>query len=119
MAGLSQRRWSLTLSICATLAALCQSQLPVGNSVAVLDGLLQASPFLELSGYFHVDTSRLRRPDMVSVNTTITAAPGEISLLDLAVTTARTSVFVLPDVTVSVQGLQVVGASQMIFDIGV
>ena len=119
MAGLHTLRWSLALSLLACLTALCQGQLPVGNSMDVLDGLLQASPFLELSGYFHADTSRLRQPGMVSVNTTVAAAPGAISLLDLAVTTAKTSVFVLPDITVSVQGLPVVGASQMISETGV
>ena len=117
--SLSKLCWYLSLSICASLTALCQSQLPVGNSMAVLDGLLQASPSLELSGYFHVDTSRLRQPGMVSVNTTLTAAPGQISLLDLAVTTAKTAVFVLPDITVLVQGLRVVGASQVMSEPGV
>ena len=119
MKALPKVHLCLSLSICASLMTLCQSQLPVGNSMAVLDGLLQASPSLELSGLFHVDTSRLRQPGMVSVNTTFTAAPEQISLLDLAVTTAKTAVFVLPDITVLVQGLHVVGASQVMSEPGV
>ena len=97
---------------------LCASQLPTGNSGDVLTGLLHASPYLELSGYFHVDSSKLRVPGMVSVNTTLTAAPGEIALLDLAVSTSKAPLYVLPDVTLTVEQLKIAGASQVMSEQG-